>query len=249
MQQSKKNGIIILGTVIICAMIIFLAWVFINRFRKDNWADRYRKKLEYNFDENAVNMKVKQKDWKKFASDSYEGAYDFDRDGKAETLKISFSESDGSYAAHIDLEGEEVLQFGLERENRQGVFTVVGIYHESETYIAVLESVYNGREEMGKLRWQIYGYRDGKFVKAEDFAYTGMADGRGIMVEGVIESNCMEKVYSHDVKEHQNNYVYYRSVVFADMKEMGIKLPFETAGRFETMYKRNIKGIFNIIIE
>lgn len=252
MQQSKnvrKYIPVFLGVVIIATVILGTAVWCVNFLKKHDWAVQYAKKLEYTFDDSAVNMIIKKTERDKLYADGFAGFYDFNRDGQAEQVRITFSEDALGRTVQVALDENCAVQIALEPGEVQSVFTVVGIDSGDSTYMAALESVYNGKTGTGKLRWKVYGYQDGTFVQQEDLLYVGMADERGIMKEGVIESSFEGRTFSYDVGQNQNDYIYYRSVVFADMKELGISLPFETVGMFETAYKRNIRGIFNVIIK
>ena len=252
MQQSKnirKYLPVFAGVFVICA-VVFAAVVFcVDFLQKKDWAVQYAKKLEYTFDDSAVNMIIKRTERDKLYAHVYDGFFDFDRDGQTEQVQISFMENEAGRMAQIVLEGTTPLSIMLEPGDVQCVFTVVGINGKDGMYLAAMESVYNGKTGTGKLQWKVYRYQSGAFVSEEDFLYKGMADERGIMKEGVIGSSSEARTFFYDVIENQNDYIYYRSVVFADMKELGISLPFETVGMFETAYKRNIRGIFNVIIK
>lgn len=249
MQQGNKEKIFLSGAVFLCAVILAAAVSFLIFYRRDRWADHYIESLKYNFDDTAVNMKMKKKEWRKEISEIFHGAYDFDKDGQAEPVQISFSDTEEGRIMEIAYGGGEALQISLEPSDVQRAVTVVGIRYEADTYLAVLESVYDSKAGLGKLQWKIYRYQNGIFVPEEDLIYAGMADEQGIMREGALESRSAKRTFVYDVKQDQNDYIYYRSVVFADMKEMGIRLPFVTTGWFETAYKRNVKGIFNVIVE
>lgn len=252
MQQSsnvRKYLPVLLGVIMICA-VLFGAVIFCVTFlKKHDWAVQYAKRLEYNFGDSAVNMIIKKTEWDKLCADSFDGFYDFDKDGQAEQVQVSFAGEASERNVQVTLNEAAALQIALEPGDVQRAVTIVGIDGAAGTYLAVLESVYNGKTELGMLRWKVYRYQEGAFVQENDFQYQGLADERGIMKEGVIESRSEKRTFFYDVSQNQNDYIYYRSVVFADMKELGISLPFETVGMFETAYKRNIKGIFNVIVK
>lgn len=249
MQQGNKEKIFLSGAIFLCAVILAAAVSFLIFYRKETWADHYIESLKYNFDDTAVNMKMKKKEWRKEISEIFHGAYDFDKDGQAEPVQISFSDGEAGRIMEIAYDGGEALQISLEPLDVQRAVTVVGIRYKADAYLAVLESVYDSEAGMGKLQWEIYRYQDGVFVKEEALLYSGTADGHGIMTEGVLESRSAKRTFVYDVKQDQNDYIYCRSVIFADMKELGISLPVVTTGWFETAYKRNVKGIFNVIVE
>lgn len=244
----RKYAVGFAGIILICGIAIFLAYCNFRR-QEDSWAEKYMKNLEYNFDDASVNMIMAREEWKTNMSDIYDSIYDFNLDGQPEQVQISFQGGETAETACISLNGEEVLQVAVLADDVQRAFTIVGIRYGSDTYLAAVESVYEEGGGMGKLKCVVYQYQDGGFIKVADVSYTGTIGNRGMMAEGVLESNCDERVFSYDVKEDQNNYIYQRSVVFADMKDLGIKFPFETVGKFETAYKRNVSGILNIIVE
>lgn len=248
MQQRKEGRVFLLAAIFSGVVILACAVGYLIFYRRDTWADRYVEKLKYNFDDTAVNKKMKRKEWRKPVTEVFEGSYDFDKDGQAEPVLVTFSDTDAGRVMEIAAKGE-TLRVVLDPEDAQRAVTVVGIRYGNETYLAAVESVYKSGEEAGRLRWKIYRYQSGAFVLEEDFLYTGIADGHGIMTEGTLESYFAERKFSYDLEKDQNDYIYYRSVVFADMKDMGIRLPFETRDRFETFYKRNIRGIFNVVVE
>lgn len=244
-MSNRKYAVGFVGILFLCGILFFMVKCSADNWT-DDWAETYRKNLEYNFDDTAVNRKMKRKEWDKFASGTYVGSYDFNQDGQEEQVQIAFPDGE---TVQILLDGEEVLRFGIQNGDVQRVLTIVGIRYEAETYLAAVRSLYEENGGMGTLKFVVYRYQDGGFIKVWDIVYSGTIGARSIMVEGVLESSCGDKVFSYDVKEQQNDYIYQRSVLFADMKDLGIKLPFETVGKFETAYKRNVSGILNIILE
>ncbi len=245
---SRKIAAGLAAAFLILAIVFCISYFTANR-QKNDWAAIYQKNLEYNFNEPAVNRKVTWEEWKTLSSGLFDCKYDFDGDGQAEQVRISFRTDENVQMAEIFVDESEGLQIPVHTGNASWVFTVVGLKYAGHTYLAAVESVYDIGDGMGELNCIIYQYGKEGFVKAADISYSGTIGSRGMMVEGVLASNCNDRIFSYDVLEQQNDYIYQRSVVFADMKEMGIKFPFETVGKFQTAYKRNVAGIFSVIVK
>lgn len=214
------------------------------------WIKEYLKNLSYVFEESAPSLIIEKEKTGELFETVYQYPFDFNGDNEDENIRVSFKNQGETIQAVIKAENCEAVFVDLENTNEnQKVFTVTGINVKGKTALAAIESVYAPGGGKGYLKCHVWRYENGSFVKNSEIIYSGVIGVRNYMVEGIIENRAADDTFYYNVEENQNGYIYERSRAIADMKDFGIKLPFETVGRFQVSYKRWVTGIFNVIME
>lgn len=238
---------------LIAVFLLFLCGVFLFLYRmeikKYQWVQLQRENLEYIFDDSAPCRLLKLSEAEELYQEVYETAYDFDGDKIAEPVQIIFERQPEQKLVIITAEGIEPVQVVLDcPDGYQMSCVITGIDGKTGQQLGIVESVFSPEEGKGYLNCHLFSFKDNSFVKSADYTYSGVIGGPGHMVEGCVENSMPENAYVYDVQTSQNEYIYERSVILADMKDVGLRLPYETMGKFQVRYKRNVTGLFYVIV-
>lgn len=249
-RNVKKSHyyIAILVTIFVMVFLGIFLYEWKEEEKKYRWVRLQRENLEYIFDESAPCRVLELSEIEKLYHKAYETTYDFDGDQIAEAVQIAFERQADQKIVTIMVEGMEPVSVKLDcPDGYQRSCVITGIEGENGNSLGIVESVFAPEEGKGYLNCHIFSVKEQSFVKSVDYTYSGMIAGYGIMIEGVIENAMPGNEYVYDVTTHQNDYIYERSVMFANMKDMGLRFPHETMGKFQMRYKRNVTGLFYVI--
>lgn len=238
---------------LIAVFLLFLCGVFGLLYgmeaKKHRWVQLQRENLEYVFDESASCRLLKLSEAEKLYQEVYETAYDFDGDEAAEPVQVAFARQSEQNVVTVTVGGTEPVQVALDCPDGYRMSCVItGIDGKEGKLLGIVESVFAPEDGKGYLNCHLFSVRDNAFVKSADYTYSGVIGGPGHMVEGTVENAMPENAYAYDVKTNQNGYIYERSVILADMKDVGLMFPYETVGKFQMRYKRNVTGLFYVIV-
>lgn len=174
--------------------------------------------------------------------------YDINGDGESEKVQVTVD--NGTAQASINVGGAGNLGVSLEPAGTwmQHKLTVVGISLRNEKRLAAIEYTY-ADAGMGLIKCHVWKYANNSFVKTSEIVYSGLIGNQGRMESGIIENRVPEDSFRHVAEENKNGYITERSIVIADMKDLGIKLPFETVGTYAITYDDNITFFYDMILQ
>lgn len=250
MNKIKLCFGVIIGILVI---LVIGGGIFVMRNRTEqteqdpNWIELQQQGISNILTENVQSL-VKKDVSEQVLDGQYEAYYDFNEDGVEEVILIKFEDVSGVTIAGIQVDGVEPVEFEMTSLGDSTVFSVVAIELKGEKRLAAVESVIRHDGDMGCVKCVVWELEDSRFEETSNIYYSGMIGRKGLMVEGIISNNVSDDNFQYDVEEDQNEYIYERSRIFADMREIGIKFPYGTVGNHIVTYKKNVTGLFNIIV-
>lgn len=251
-NRSMKKGyycIIILAIVFVAILASIFLYEWAKEEKKYHWVKMQQENLDYIFDKSAPHKVLKLSEEDKLYQKAYETSYDFNGDGTKEAVQIAFAKQWDKKMVTITVEGTEPVQVELDcPDGYQMSCVITGIQGKNGNSLGIVESVFAPEDGKGYLNCHIFSYNGEKLQKSTDYTYSGLIGGLGMMDEGIVENAIPGKEFCHDVDINQNGYVYERSVMFADMKDVGLYFPYETVGKFQMGYRRNVTGLFYVIL-
>lgn len=244
-----RNVLIVVMVVLIIVIGILSRVIHIKKSERmrEDWLLQQEARLPYDYAKNATAIKL-PKDSSNWSQDIYESSYDFDGDMSDENVLVQFLEEEDMPVASIRVDGMEPLAVELEQGQDDRTISIVGMTVDKDKMLAVVENVFKGGDKMGYVRCHVFSIAGDVFIKQEEVYYSGAIGKKGLMVKGVIANGIQNDSFRYDVEEDQNEYIYERSRIFADLRDLGIKLPYETINNPNVTYKKNVIGIFNIIV-
>lgn len=243
---------VVLITVSVIAVIVLFGMIVNERIYLSNKKAPVKNVEELYAERGEVTV-IERNSLEDYASYSREYSYDFNDDGKAEQVKITW---DMSGKLVFDAEGFDSAEFDADilNEDRYAVSaavidnSIVGDGSGNEVLVLSGAS-YPTENVIGSVKLSVWIINVDGFEHLMDVSYSGLADEVGIMREGVVQKNMEGDSFSYDVLINQNEYIYERSRVMADLRELGIKLPYGTYGAYRIDYKRWAEEICHFIIK
>lgn len=198
----------------------------------------------------SVFATISRNNMEELFNNDYTTSIDIDFNGVEEVVKCKFNQDGSGLVAELTVNSYPTAIIDLNEigEDRKEI-SVVSFNCRYDYGIAFLESVYDVNGEMGSISAHVFLLNNGTLEKVAENYYSGRIGANGYMDEGIISNNVADDLYSYNAEEHMNGYIYNRSRFIADMKEIGIKMPFETMGTFGISYKRNVSRLIGITIE
>lgn len=215
--------------------------------REMNWIEMQQHKLGFTFDDTAMYLLPELTDWNTILSQLHSTSFDFDGDGTEENVMVSFIEKENGIFASIETESVGSVEMQLDQYGST-VFSVVGMEKEGAKYLAAVESVLPDDGTKGFICCRVWKVSDGRLEKSHNIYYSGVIGDSGMMAQGTISNDLPEDCFAYNAEDDMNGYIYERSRIIADMRELGIKFPYETIGNHIVSYKKEVFGLYNIII-
>ncbi len=171
--------------------------------------------------------------------------YDLNGDGATEVVNVVVDNANSQAIIGVGNLGTLAITLEPIGVNSFQHLTVAGINLKNEKRLAAIEYTYIDGG-MGLVKCHVWSYVNGAFVKNSEILYTGRIGNQGFMDSGIIENRVPEDTFGYVAEENKNGYIYERSRVIADMKDLGIKLPFETVGQYTIGYDRNVTFFYDV---
>ena len=171
--------------------------------------------------------------------------YDLNSDGVAEAVTVAVDKGSSQATISVGKLGNLTILLEPIGVNSFQHLTVAGINLKNDKRLAAIEYTYIDGG-MGLVKCHVWSYVNGGFVKNSEILYSGLIGNQGFMDSGVIENRVPEDRFGYVAEENKNGYIYERSRVIADMRDLGIKLPFETVGQYTIGYDRNVTFFYDV---
>lgn len=238
-----------------CLVLVAICTIIIRISATENapgtWADEYQAKVAPRFADSSMMSIVEASEFSSLSSKNYNGNFDVDHDGNVDAIQIYLSNRENVMIATIHVDGYDDITY--EAEALGGDSKALGIMgvtnDDGRTGIAVVESIYDNVNGFGYLKCHVWNYQDGTIHKVASIGYNSLIGSNGFVDVGMITSDIPEDSFSWSRTEHQNNFIYERSRMMADMREWGILFPYATVDKFVTNYKYKVAGLCHVIIK
>lgn len=240
-EYSAAAGLLYRGMI---AAAIIAVFVLILMIVKDRISLNNKKSPVKNIEELYHEGELILIDRKDDRDASYDAgfAYDFDGDGIQEQVKITW---DMSGRLVFDAEGFDRAEFDADIVDEDRYVISAAVIDNSlvgdgsgKEVLVLSRASYPTENEVGSVKISIWLTGNDGFRQLMDVSYSGLSDEVGIMREGAVKKNMEGDTFFYDVLVNQNEYIYERSRIIADLRELGIKLPYETCGAYFIDYKR-----------
>lgn len=239
----------------LCLCLIVVCAVIIRTSATENapgtWADEYQARIAPRFADSTLMNIMQASDLASLEGISYNSSYDVDADGTPENVNVSFAVREGVVIAGIYVDGYDSISYEMEAlGGNSKAFAVMGVRNDDgRTGIAVVESVYAAGGGLGKLNCHVWSFDGQMITKEAAIGYISQIGQNGFIDIGTVTNDVPQDSFSWSMNEHQNNFMYNRSRMMADMREWGVLFPYGTVDKFMTNYKYKVVGLYHLIIK